>query len=157
MYTYHFLGAFLLSMGLIGSGSPVLADGEGVLTTLPQSTRVVPYHVYEDRQQARDIVVPRGYRRVWDDDRLNPQRGITTLKPTGPGSYGVVPRGYRSAWQDNRLNLSRGQGSARGDAESNRVWSQTVPRVLLPASPPQRLYDGPTPSKQQKTVFWETR
>ncbi len=156
MNAHHILGALILGVGLSGTAAPALADGD-VVAALPQNTRVVPYHIYEDRQQARDVIVPRGFRRVWQDDRLNPQRGITTLKPTGSGAYASVPSGYRSAWTDNRLNPNRGQGTAQGNAQSDRVWSQTVPRVLMPAAPPQRLYDGPTPRKRQKTPIWETR
>ncbi|MDU9003988.1 hypothetical protein [Sedimentitalea todarodis] len=155
MNVYHILGATIIAMGgLVGGAAPVVAD---VVKMLPQNTRVVPYHVYEDRQQARDVVTPRGYRRVWDDDRLNPQRGITTLKPTGSGAYAVVPPGYKPAWNDNRLNPTRGQGTAFGAAQTDRVWRQTVPRVPMPVAAPQRLYDGPTPRKQQKTPLWETR
>lgn len=156
MNAYHILGAFIMGVGLSGTAAPALAEGD-VVATLPQNTRVVPYHVYEDRQQARDVVVPHGYRRVWDDDRLNPQRGITTLKPTNSGTYASVPPGYKPAWNDNRLNPSRGQGTVHGETQSDRVWSQTVPRVLMPVAAPQRLYDGPTPRKQQKTPIWETR
>lgn len=155
MNAHHFLTGLVLSIGLGGVAAPVSAEGN-VVAALPQNTRVLPYHVYEERQQARDVIVPRGYKAVWDDGRLNPQRGITTLKPTGTGAYAVVPRGYKSAWSDNRLNPNRGQGTPRGDALSDRVWSQTVPRVLAPVAPPQRLYGGPTPRKAQKTRTWET-
>lgn len=156
MNAHHILGAMILSVGLGGIAAPALAEGD-VVATLPQNTRVIPYHVYEDRQQARDVVVPRGYRSVWDDDRLNPQRGITTLKPTTSGTHAVVPPGYKSAWNDNRLNPNRGQGTVQGAAQSDRVWSQTVPRVLMPVAAPQPLYDGLTPRKEQKTPLWETR
>lgn len=156
MNSDNILAALILSVGLGGFAVPALAEGD-VVATLPQNTRVIPYHVYEDRQQARNVAVPRGYRRVWEDDRLNPQRGITTLKPTTSVTYAMVPPGYKAAWNDNRLNPNRGQGTAHGDAQSDRVWSQTVPRVLMPVAAPQRLYDGPTPRKQQKTPLWETR
>ncbi|MEP3333702.1 hypothetical protein [Sedimentitalea sp.] len=156
MNAHCILRALIMGVGLSGTTAPALADSD-VVATLPQNTRVVPFHVYEDRQQARDVVVPYGYRRVWDDDRLNPQRGITTLKPTNSGTYAAVPPGYKSAWNDNRLNPNRGRGTAHGDVQSDQVWSQTVPRVLMPVAAPQRLYDGPTPRRQQKTPIWETR
>lgn len=146
------LGALLLGVLAL----PALAESN-IAGALPQATRVMPRHVYEDRSQARDVVVPPGYRPVWEDDRLNPQRGITTLKPTGPGRYGAVPGGYKPAWDDGRLNPNRGQGTQLGDAQSAYIWSRTVPRVLRPAAAPQWLYDGPTPRKQQKTPLWETR
>lgn len=44
----------------------------------PQA-RVVPRHVYEERALSRDVQVPKGYKPVWDDDRLNPYRAEQTL------------------------------------------------------------------------------
>jgi hypothetical protein len=37
-------------------------------------TRIVPLHVYKENVLAVDVPVPDGYRRVWDDGRLNPRR-----------------------------------------------------------------------------------
>lgn len=45
----------------------------------PSNTRVVPRHVYENRQNTRNVTVPKGYAQVWDDDRLNPHRAEQTL------------------------------------------------------------------------------
>ena len=46
----------------------------------PQA-RVVPRPVYEKRVLAtQGISTPRGYRQVWDDDRLNPRRAEQTLE-----------------------------------------------------------------------------
>ena len=45
------------------------------------NTRVVPRHVYN--QQQRSAVtnkVPKGYRKAWDDDRLNPKRAQMTVE-----------------------------------------------------------------------------
>ncbi|XDA97233.1 SPOR domain-containing protein [Sulfitobacter sp. LCG007] len=46
---------------------------------LTQQTRVVPRHVWEARQNALNVSVPKGYRTVWEDDRLNPHRAEQTL------------------------------------------------------------------------------
>lgn len=44
----------------------------------------------------------------------------------------VVPDGYRLAWSDDRLNPRRGQGTAEGEAMMLRLWTNTVPRELVP-------------------------
>lgn len=42
-------------------------------------TRIVPRHVYEERQNTRNVRVPHGYTAVWQDDRLNPLRAEQSL------------------------------------------------------------------------------
>ena len=45
-----------------------------------EPVRVVPRHVYENQQiNGPAIVVPKGYKPAWDDDRLNPKRAHQTL------------------------------------------------------------------------------
>lgn len=104
---------------------------------LPPDTRVVPRHVYEQRQNTTNVTVPSGYRTVWDDDRLNPHRAERTLRPAQVQGVVSVPSGYRLVgWQDNRLNPKRGARTAEGDAQSNQIWSNTVPRTLRAVPPP---------------------
>ncbi len=43
----------------------------------------------------------------------------------------TVPSGYRQAFSDGRLNPERGGQTARGEAQMNQVWTQTVPRRLI--------------------------
>lgn len=45
------------------------------------------------------------------------------------------PKGYRLAWDDDRLNPRRGQGTAAGEAQMNRIWTQDVPRRLVAQAP----------------------
>jgi len=45
-----------------------------------QPVRVVPRHVYERQQNAKGTYIPDGFKPVWEDDRLNPQRAHQTLQ-----------------------------------------------------------------------------
>ena len=93
-------------------------------------TRVVARHVYDKRRNTTNVVVPQGYRSVWKDDRLNPHRAERTLAPAQVQGVVTVPRGYKLVdWEDNRLNLRRGVRTAAGEAQSDQIWNQTVPRT----------------------------
>lgn len=65
--------------GQVRGGTFRSADGS-VLTNVSPNARVVPRHVYEQQQAARiNTPTPKGYRQVWKDDRLNPNRTNQTL------------------------------------------------------------------------------
>jgi sporulation related protein len=99
---------------------------------LPLDTRVVPRHVYENRQNTTNVSVPAGYKAAWDDDRLNPYRAERTLRPAEVKGIVSVPAGYRLVdWGDNRLNLRRGVSTAAGETQASQIWSNTVPRKLI--------------------------
>ncbi|MEM9637718.1 MAG: hypothetical protein AAGA94_08735 [Pseudomonadota bacterium] len=55
--------------------TPANAASKGV----GPNTRVMPRHVYEARRNTLNLSVPKGYRTVWQDDRLNPRRAEQTL------------------------------------------------------------------------------
>lgn len=43
-----------------------------------------------------------------------------------------TPRGYRTAWTDGRLNHGRGGRTQSGQQQMEMVWTNTVPRRLVP-------------------------
>ncbi len=49
--------------------------------SVPPGTRVAPKHVYHQQKNATaGVSVPKGYRPVWTDDRLNPKRAHQTFE-----------------------------------------------------------------------------
>ncbi|WP_206077031.1 SPOR domain-containing protein, partial [Palleronia sediminis] len=44
----------------------------------------------------------------------------------------TIPQGYRRAWEDDRLNPARGPRTAAGNAQTARIWTDTVPREARP-------------------------
>jgi hypothetical protein len=63
----------VVPVGLVVTPDDAAAKGVG------QNVRVVPKHVYEKRRNTTNVKVPKGYRSVWKDDRLNPHRAEQTL------------------------------------------------------------------------------
>lgn len=95
--------------------------------------RVVPRHVYDNRQNTRNVSVPSGYRPVWKDDRLNPYRAERTPAPSVVTAGASVPAGFRQvARDDDRLNTRRATLTAGGDAQTDAIWTRTIPRTLKP-------------------------
>ena len=118
-----------------GSAAPVLAPQRPVVmgsvaSPVSPETRILARHIYEERQSTVVGMVPEGYRRVWEDGRLNPRRAERTPKPA-VARRPSVPEGYRLAWDDDRLNRHRG-GTATGEMQSAQIWTDTVPRKLVP-------------------------
>ncbi|SIS69473.1 SPOR domain-containing protein [Phaeovulum vinaykumarii] len=60
--------------------------------------------------------------------------GIATARAAA-AAMPPMPAGYRPAFKDDRLNPMRGVGTAAGDAQTARVWTDTVPMRM--AAPPR--------------------
>ena len=100
---------------------------------LSPNARVVPTHVYQDRRHSQGLTAPAGYRTVWSDGRLNLRRAERTLKPAVVTGRIEVPTGYVLATRDDdRLNTQRATRSVEGDAQTDMIWTRTVPRKLVP-------------------------
>ncbi|MBE9638229.1 SPOR domain-containing protein [Salipiger mangrovisoli] len=104
-----------------GGGLGSWQDGK---LMVPGSTRILPRHVFEEGPAER-TVVPAGYRPAWEDDRLNPNRALQTVK----GYY-----------------------------DTQRVWTQEVPRastagtVVVAQAPRVRFEGDPALKPAQSTT-----
>jgi cell division septation protein DedD len=112
--------------------------------TIDPNTRIVPRHVYENRQNVENVRVAKGYQNVWKDGRLNPRRAERTARPANVRVPSQAPRGYKAAWDDDRLNTARAAVPTAGDAQMNGIWTQTLPR---------RLIVSPVPKNKQIVVL----
>lgn len=62
--------------------------------------------------------------------QASPNRGLRREAGRPP----PPPPGFRYAFGDGRLNPDRGQGTARGAAQMQQFWTDTVPRQLVPGA-----------------------
>ncbi|WP_375228825.1 hypothetical protein [Roseobacter sp. S98] len=68
-------------------GTPALQSVAGIVVTpetaqalgISGSARVLPKHVFEERRDFKPVRVPKGYRKAWNDGRMNPRRAEQTL------------------------------------------------------------------------------
>ena len=89
------------------------------------NVRVVPRHIYENRQFALvQVEIPEGYQRVFDDGRLNPHRGEQT--------FGGKAR-MEAIWHPGVPHELR-----RGDAEARAILSSQGATVVSTKSAPEK-------------------
>ncbi|WP_293572744.1 SPOR domain-containing protein [Phaeobacter sp.] len=116
------------------------------------ATRVMPKHVYETRLQSQDLSVPEGYRRVWQDGRLNPRRAEMSLgevrRLSGRRDVNVVDtdRGAvvlppsepiaRNRYQDQAQDQAKGQEAVVSQLSTRSAPAATVsePRYIRAAT-----------------------
>ena len=142
--------------------SPItFGDGAGIgpqsSLRLTPHTRVVPRHVYDNRQNTQNVEVPAGYKTAWDDDRLNPDRTERGLRPAVISSVPQVPNGFRTVERgDDRLNPMRGVRTPSGDQQTAQIWSDTLPRTLRPIPTDAPVITLP-PSSRKSPAEADTR
>ncbi|MDC0660340.1 SPOR domain-containing protein [Leisingera sp. SS27] len=119
---------------------PVSFGGPQSSVRITPNTRVVQTHIYQDRRLSNSFQVPKGYRPVWTDGRLNPQRAERTVRPAVIVSNVQAPAGYELVErEDGRMNPMRGVRTPDGDAQMAQIWTRGVPRKLV-----QMPLDRPT-------------
>ncbi len=121
---------------------------------LPANTRIVRRHIDENRQNTTNLRVPRGYRAVWSDDRLNPHRAERTPVASLATNSPRVPRGYRAAWGDERLNVKRAMASPAGNAATDAIWTRQLPRQLVPATSPRQRAKAQVSARHGRSPYW---
>ncbi|OED50055.1 sporulation protein [Rhodobacteraceae bacterium (ex Bugula neritina AB1)] len=116
--------------------APVSFGGQAVgpqsSLLLTPNTRVVQKHIYQDRRLSNSFTVPEGYRPVWTDGRLNPQRAERTARSAVVTGFVEAPAGYETVERaDGRMNPMRGVRTPEGDVQMARIWTRGLPRRLV--------------------------
>lgn len=134
--------------------APNAAARPATTAELAPETRVIRRHIYDNRQNTQNVTVPPGYRTVWSDGRLNPNRAEHTLAPGLARRNPPAPPGYAPAWEDDRLNTRRALTTAAGNAQTDGIWTRTLPRELVQKQSRGKAADLPG-GKRRNSPFWE--
>ena len=137
---------------IVGARPAAPATEPTAVAELTPDTRVVRRHVHDNRQNTNNFRVPKGYRSAWSDGRLNPARSEHTLAPSLARRNPPAPKGYVRAWEDDRLNARRGMTTAAGDAQSDAIWTRTLPRKLVRQR--SRGREADLPGGSGNSPFW---
>lgn len=78
----HLSNSRVVYTGTDARGNAIIVDARRnvPLAQIPPGARVLPLHVWQDRELAQPVRIPHGYRPVWEDDRLNIRRAEQTLR-----------------------------------------------------------------------------
>lgn len=121
---------------LDGWRSPIYLDGDKVGASLTPPPR-----------DAAPAATPR-YAPLGQTQTAARQTG-TTRAPAVAATI-PVPEGYRLAWDDDRLNPLRGEGSARGQAQQDQIWTRKVPATVVADAKPATPVTRDVPSSDNR-------
>lgn len=115
--------------------SPVTYENRGDLVTTPPARKaaVAPKRIAARQTVAQPIlrapqIAPRTAPHTASNNTRVLPRHVYDARQLDP--IQKIPRGYRSAWDDDRLNRNRAVQTLGGIAQSDLVWTRTVPRKL---------------------------
>ena len=109
---------------------PIVTAGTGRAVSTPPTYPLgaevqqprAPQRVVQQRTVQQRTVQPRATQRVTTQRVKGAVRRTTNVQ---------IPAGYRHVWSDDRLNQLRAQVTAAGNAQTDLVWTRTVPRRLI--------------------------
>lgn len=69
----------------------------------------------------------------------------------------IIPKGYMPGWTDGRLNPLRAVGTKQGEAQMERIWTNTVPRRLRVVPKPAAATPAPVAVAQVQPPIHPTQ
>jgi hypothetical protein len=75
----HYNARTIAPRAVVTNRRPQVAYAGSSTATINGATRIIPKHVLANRQNTQNLQIPKGYRSVWTDDRLNPNRAEQSI------------------------------------------------------------------------------